>query len=134
MKQLSKYCRDALENWVKVAACVSLSISVVPLDVGAQTALPPSVQADLLKSKIVDAVKAGKTDVAMKLIRDFHGLEAQGINVPQPLLLFEAKEYHKRSEEVPAFDVLTKYLNAPKQSDQEYSVALRLYEELESNP
>jgi hypothetical protein len=126
-KQLVKSQRTA-----KIVCPVSLLFLLTGVSAGAQSSLPPSAQADVLKNQIVAAMKARDSQAALRYLEDYHRLEGQGIPVPLPLLYEEAIMAKTAGKLLRAYDALAAYLNQADKSERHYSEAVRLYAGLEA--
>jgi tetratricopeptide (TPR) repeat protein len=98
------------------------------------SALPPAVQADMLSTRIVDAIGAGRIGELLPLFDQYHSLEAQGVKVPPPLSFYEAKAADQAGDKARAYDAITTYLQSIDRSDRHYADALRWYPQLAELP
>jgi formylglycine-generating enzyme required for sulfatase activity len=107
-----------------IAAVIALLAVSVPLAGIAQTAaIPKSVQIDLLKSDILDDVKANKFPEAL---RKFDELRKLRSTLPPALSFLEAKVADKTGDSLRVVDALADYFNVAARDDKNYAEALNL--------
>lgn len=109
------------------AIAVSLLLIVVCNFATAQSTLPPAVQADILKAQIFEALKKKDFKLVLSEMDKYHKLERQGIEVPVPLLFYEAKAASETGDLARAHDVLEAYLKRATSADRNYAEAIRWY-------
>jgi hypothetical protein len=92
--------------------------------------LPISVQADVLKHQIADAIKANRDQDALASIDQYHQLEKRGAKIP-PLILFIEAQVAKRSGATSrAYEALTAFLKVAHEGDPHYQDGIAMYSEL----
>ena len=86
-------------------------------------ALPPEVQADLLKQQIVDALKKEDVKTALAAFDKYHALN---VKMPPPLMFLEAKAAWAAGDSLRAYESLEAFLKVSPQEGKQYSEALTL--------
>ncbi|TAK53072.1 MAG: formylglycine-generating enzyme family protein [Gammaproteobacteria bacterium] len=95
----------------------------------AQSSLPPEVQADILKTRIVDALSKQNVKGALLAFDQYRQLK---VAMPPALLFLEAKAAWVNMDAARAFNALEEFLKvAPREGDQ-YKRALALYPEYQA--
>jgi len=90
----------------------------------AQSDLPVNVQLDLLRTKIIQAVKADDSKTVLSTIDDYRRL---AVEVPPPILFEEAKVAHRTGDALRAYGALTSFLRVASHDSSDYHSALDLY-------
>jgi len=110
----------------------------------AQSDLPPTVQADLLRDQIYAEAKANDSDAVIRSIDEYHKLildayqkylsdpsrypEAQyNFAFPRPLYWIEAKAAHEAGDPKRALSSLSDFLRTADRASDQYKEALALY-------
>jgi formylglycine-generating enzyme required for sulfatase activity len=106
-----------------IFACV---LSTTPGEVQGQPEFPPSVQADLLRNKILDAAKA---DDLSEVLADIDAYKRLKVDLPPVLLLIEAKAAHKTGDATRAESALAAFMKAADRNSPTYNQAIALYPE-----
>ena len=112
---------------------VALTVYVFPLlvlDARAQ-GLPAHVQADLLKQRLVDAMKDVNLPLILSTIDDLDRLKTP---VAPTIRLTEAKAAEQSGEPVRAVEALEKYFGAVTRDESRYPEALAMYARLTALP
>src|SRR5690348_4741656 len=94
-----------------------------------QNALPPGVHADLLRQKIITAVKHNDLETVVMATDQYKKL---GVPMPPAFLLVEAKAEHRLGDSVKAFSTLQAFLGAVDRKSREYREAIHLYPSYQS--
>jgi formylglycine-generating enzyme required for sulfatase activity len=90
--------------------------------------LTPSVQAELLRDKIVSQAKANDADGVLKSLDQYHKLvDDNKLTFPPPLYLIEAKAAHDAGDANRALSALTEFLNKSEADSSGHKEALALY-------
>lgn len=121
--------RDISKRIVGSARVLLCGLTLVLLCVGVppaytQNALPPQVQADLLRQKIITAVKRHDLKAVVSATEQYKKL---GVAIPPVFLLVEAKAEFRLDESVRAFSTLQSFLENSNRKSKEYREAIHLY-------
>jgi formylglycine-generating enzyme required for sulfatase activity len=112
-----------LRHAVVAVVYATLLLAISPA-LFAQSALPPEVQADLLKTQVLNAMKAENIQSILASMNQYRELN---LPIPPPLLFIEAKAAAKANDPVRAFSALEEYLKTASRDGRQYNEALGLY-------
>ena len=98
----------------------------------AQPALPPQVQADMLKRSIVAAFAQADNAKVLAEMDKYHALAKEGVPIPGPLLFIESKVASASGQNIRAEAALRKYFEVVDANDPRYQEALDLYPKVQA--
>lgn len=104
-------------------------MSVVHSGVALSQGLPAGVRADLLSQEIVQSVDAGDRDQTRRLLDAYFALVDEGVEVPSPLRLLDAKVAFEQGNASRAVCGLEGFLSRIDRTDPQYAAALSRYRE-----
>jgi len=103
----------------------------------AQSNLPPTVQADLLRDQIYAEAKANDSDAVIRAIDQYKKLvsdnQSSRMVFPTPLLWIEAKAAHESGDAPRALKALGDFLANTDRSSDQYKEALALYSKYQAD-
>lgn len=107
-------------------------VFVFPQRLSAQrSSLPPEVQADILKSKILKSLEAKDFKGVLVAADQFEKLK---LPVPPPIRFIEAKAAAATVDPIRAFATLQDFMATADRNSKQYKEALDLYPKYESDP
>lgn len=89
--------------------------------------LEPHVQADLLKTEILNAYADGRASDLLGLVDKYDQLLEKGVVLAPPIRFIEAKSASSLELHTRAFCALTEFLNTADKTERSYSEGLSLY-------
>lgn len=120
---------------VSIKTFLAAVVMLWPAVMFGQAGLPPQVQADILKGRVVDAVRESRHADAIALLADYRKLETTGSVVMPPVLNFlDARLSAGQGDQVRSYNALIRYFSKAQSDDENYREAVALASTLSTDP